>query len=55
MTNGIEGSWTQNPTQWDNSYLENLLGLEWEQTRSRRARCNGRRSAGRARAPGCAY
>ncbi|BCI71494.1 catalase/peroxidase HPI [Sphingomonas sp. S17] len=34
MTNGIEGSWTQNPTQWDNSYLENLLGLEWEQTRS---------------------
>ena len=34
MTNGSEGSWTQNPTQWDNSYLENLLGLEWEQTRS---------------------
>ncbi|WP_314372232.1 catalase/peroxidase HPI [Sphingomonas paucimobilis] len=34
MTNGIEGSWTQNPTQWDNSYLENLLGLEWKQTRS---------------------
>ena len=34
MTNGIEGSWTQDPTQWDNSYLENLLGLEWEQTRS---------------------
>ncbi len=34
MTNGIEGSWTQNPTQWDNSSLGNLLGLEWEQTRS---------------------
>jgi catalase-peroxidase len=34
MTNGIEGSWTQDPTTWDNSYLENLLGLEWEQTRS---------------------
>jgi len=34
MTNGIEGSWTPNPTQWDNSYLENLFGLEWEQTRS---------------------
>jgi catalase-peroxidase len=34
MTNGIEGSWTPNPTQWDNSYLENLFGHEWEQTRS---------------------
>ncbi len=33
-TNGIEGSWTQNPTQWDNTYLENLLTLEWEQTKS---------------------
>ncbi|MGJ7580472.1 catalase/peroxidase HPI [Variovorax sp. RHLX14] len=34
MTNGIEGSWTPNPTQWDNSYLENLFGLEWEPTTS---------------------
>ncbi len=34
MTNGIEGSWTPNPTQWDNSYLENLFRFEWEQTRS---------------------
>ncbi|XAS74835.1 catalase/peroxidase HPI [Dermatophilaceae bacterium Sec6.4] len=34
MTNGIEGSWTPNPTQWDNSYLENLFGLEWQKTRS---------------------
>jgi len=34
MTNGIEGSWTPNPTQWDNAYLENLFGYEWEQTRS---------------------
>ncbi|MCA8829870.1 catalase/peroxidase HPI [Hymenobacter pini] len=34
MTNGIEGSWTQNPTQWDNSYLENLFNHEWKQTRS---------------------
>lgn len=34
MTNGIEGSWTQNPTRWDNSYLENLFGFEWEQTKS---------------------
>jgi len=34
MTNGIEGSWTPTPTQWDNSYLENLFKFEWEQTRS---------------------
>ncbi|WP_328858904.1 catalase/peroxidase HPI [Williamsia herbipolensis] len=34
MTNGIEGSWTQNPTQWDNTYLENLFGFEWEKTQS---------------------
>ncbi len=34
MTNGIEGSWTPDPTRWDNSYLENLFRFEWEQTRS---------------------
>ncbi len=34
MTNGIEGSWTPNPTQWDNDYLENLFKYEWEQTKS---------------------
>ena len=34
MTNGIEGSWTPNPTQWDNNYLENLFKFEWEQTKS---------------------
>ena len=34
MTNGIEGSWTPNPTQWDNEYLENLFKYEWEQTKS---------------------
>jgi catalase-peroxidase len=34
MTNGIEGSWTPNPTQWDNSYLENLFTFEWEQMKS---------------------
>ena len=34
MTNGIEGSWTEKPTEWDNSYLENLLDLEWEKTES---------------------
>jgi len=34
MTNGIEGSWTPNPTQWDNAYLENLFRFDWEQTKS---------------------
>ncbi|MGF1457747.1 MAG: peroxidase family protein [Leptolyngbyaceae cyanobacterium] len=34
MTNGIEGSWTPNPTQWDNSYLENLFRYDWEKTQS---------------------
>ena len=34
MTNGIEGSWTPNPTQWDNAYLENLFKFDWEQTKS---------------------
>ncbi len=34
MTNGIEGSWTPNPVQWDNSYLENLFKFDWVQTRS---------------------
>ena len=34
MTNGIEGSWTPNPTQWDNDYLTNLFKFEWVQKKS---------------------
>jgi len=34
MTNGIEGSWTPEPTRWDNSYLENLFAFEWTESRS---------------------
>ncbi|KQT07315.1 hydroperoxidase [Methylobacterium sp. Leaf399] len=34
MTNGIEGSWTPDPTKWDNAYLENLFKFEWVQTKS---------------------
>ncbi len=34
VTSGLEGAWTQAPTQWSTLYLENLLNLEWEQTRS---------------------
>jgi len=34
VTSGLEGAWTQAPTQWTTLYLENLLNLEWKQTRS---------------------
>ena len=30
ITSGIEGAWTNNPTQWDNGYFENLFAYEWE-------------------------
>lgn len=33
-TSGLEGAWTQAPTQWSTLYLSNLLNNEWEQTRS---------------------
>jgi catalase-peroxidase len=34
ITSGIEGAWTTNPVQWDNNYLENLFGYEWELVKS---------------------
>jgi catalase-peroxidase len=34
ITSGIEGAWTNNPTQWDNGYFENLFGYEWELSKS---------------------
>ncbi|WOI57544.1 catalase/peroxidase HPI [Palleronia sp. LCG004] len=33
-TSGIEGAWTPTPITWDMSYLETLLGNEWELTKS---------------------
>ena len=34
ITSGLEGAWSNTPTKWDNSYLENLFGYEWELTKS---------------------
>ncbi|NKI33520.1 catalase/peroxidase HPI [Croceivirga thetidis] len=30
ITSGIEGAWTDSPTQWSHKYLENLYKYEWE-------------------------
>ncbi|MGD8867709.1 MAG: catalase/peroxidase HPI [Gemmatimonadales bacterium] len=34
ITSGIEGAWTTEPAKWDNNYLENLFGYEWELVKS---------------------
>ena len=33
-TSGLEGAWTDHPTRWDNNFMENLHGHEWELTKS---------------------
>jgi catalase-peroxidase len=34
LTSGLEGAWTNEPTRWDNGYLDNLLEYDWELTTS---------------------
>ncbi|MFL6099279.1 MAG: catalase/peroxidase HPI [Actinomycetales bacterium] len=34
ITSGIEVTWTQTPTRWDNQFFDNLFGFEWELTAS---------------------
>jgi len=34
VTSGLEGAWTNEPTKWDNGYLDNLYKYEYELTTS---------------------
>ncbi|MFD8594914.1 catalase/peroxidase HPI [Kitasatospora sp. NPDC059646] len=34
ITSGLEVTWTNTPTTWDNSFFEILFGYEWELTKS---------------------
>ena len=34
ITSGLEGAWTNEPTRWDNGYLDNLFNYDYELTTS---------------------
>ena len=34
ITSGLEGAWTNEPTKWDNGFLDNLFNYDWELTTS---------------------
>src|SRR6476620_9107978 len=34
LTSGLEGAWTNEPTKWDNGFLDNLFTYDWELTTS---------------------
>ena len=34
ITSGLEVTWSATPTKWSNEFFENLLGYEWELTKS---------------------
>ena len=51
ITSGLEGAWTNNPTQWDNGFLDNLyklrVGADDEPGRREAVDAHGSRGAGR--------
>jgi len=34
ITSGLEGAWSKTPTQWSNSYFDNLFGYDWDLVKS---------------------
>ncbi len=34
ITSGLEGTWTETPTQWSNNYFKNIFEFEWELSKS---------------------
>ena len=34
ITSGLEGAWTNKPTEWDIGFFENLFEYDWEKTKS---------------------
>jgi len=34
ITSGLEGAWTNEPTKWDNGFLDNLFKYDWDLTKS---------------------
>lgn len=34
ITSGLEGAWSNTPTQWSNSYFDNLFGYDWDLIKS---------------------
>lgn len=34
ISSGLEGSWTANPTQWDNGFFHNLFEYDWDLVKS---------------------
>ena len=54
ITSGLEGAWTENPTRWDNGYLENLYALRLgpDQEPGRRLAVGPRQPRGAGHRPG---
>ncbi len=34
ITSGLEGAWSNQPTQWSNGYFDNLFGYDWDLVKS---------------------